>query len=459
MIVPSKLDSSIRDLVRPDEGLVSREVFVSQEIFQRELEQVFSRAWLFVGHEDFIQKPNDYFVSRMGTDSVILTRDPQNRIHVLLNSCMHRGMKLCRYDHGNTRAFSCPYHGWSYSTDGRLVDRPGELVGVPGFAQHYREKLDKKAWGLVRVPQVFNYKGTIWANWDENAPPFLEYLGDMKYYLDAALDHRDGREGGSEVVGGVQRWRVKCNWKFAPENFIGDMYHDISHRSVDILGIGPSGGKGRRDRFARRAAVGFKDLGHGILGELPHRSEVDYVPVYTNFPEVEAYYRQVHEDRVRNLGDKLRVKNSTGTIFPNTSFHGRQPRTIAVFHPISPTEMEMWRIYLVDRDSPDYVKDAARHYYLRYSGPGGMTESDDMENWSYATEASKGAIARRYYYNYEMGLGCAVPVPELRGAVHSGEVSEENARIFYRRYGQFMEGLGWEDLMRADREAREPVHA
>jgi hypothetical protein len=131
---------------------------------------------------------------------------------------------------------------------------------------------------------------------------------------------------------------------------------------------------------------------------------------------------------------------SVGTIFPNMSFHGRQPRTIAVFHPVGPTEVEMWRFYLMDADAPEAVKDASRHYFLRYSGPGGMTESDDMENWSYSTEASKGVVARRLPYNYQMGLGHAVPVPGLRGAVQSGEFSEENARIFYARWAEFMGG-------------------
>ena len=71
---------------------------------------------------------------RMGEESVILCRDRANTIHVFLNSCRHRGMKVCRYDEGNTPVFSCPYHGWSYSTDGNLVSVPGELIGVPQFA-------------------------------------------------------------------------------------------------------------------------------------------------------------------------------------------------------------------------------------------------------------------------------------------------------------------------------------
>ena len=116
------MNLDLNSLVDIPNGVISREIFVNEDIFRQELERIFSRSWLFVGHEDMIPNPDDYFVSRMGMDSVILTRDRQNNINVLLNSCMHRGMKLCRYDTGNTRVFTCPYHGWSYSTDGRLVE-------------------------------------------------------------------------------------------------------------------------------------------------------------------------------------------------------------------------------------------------------------------------------------------------------------------------------------------------
>ncbi|NKB54845.1 MAG: Rieske 2Fe-2S domain-containing protein [Alphaproteobacteria bacterium] len=434
------------NLVDAENGIVSREIFVDRDIFAREQEQIFARAWLMIGHESLIPEPDDYFVSRMGTDSVILTRNKQGEIFVFLNSCMHRGMKLCRYDQGSAPVFTCPYHGWSYSTDRKRVDRPGALVGVPRYQECYEGVLDRSEWGLVRCPKVVNYKGTIWASWDPDAPSLEDYLGDMRLYLDAALDHRDGREGGSIVLGTVQKWRVKCNWKFAPENFIGDLYHDISHRSADLSGIGPSGGKGRRDAQRPRLAIGFTDLGHGVLGDLPHTAEPELLPTHQDDPELVAYHQQMHDDRSRNLGNRKRVTMSVGTIFPNMSFHARQPRTIAVAHPISATEMEMWRYYLIDADAPPKVKDAAMRYYLRYSGPAGMTESDDMENWTYASEATAGHISRRHHYNYQLSLGQERPVEGLRGAVESGSYSEGNARIFYRRWGQFMDAAGWADM-------------
>ena len=72
----------------------------------------------------------------MGEESVILCRDRAGAVHVFLNSCRHRGMKVCRYDDGNTTVFTCPYHGWSYGTD-------GALVGVPFFREAYHSELDR----------------------------------------------------------------------------------------------------------------------------------------------------------------------------------------------------------------------------------------------------------------------------------------------------------------------------
>ena len=78
------------------QGTISREIFSSKDVYEEELEKVFTRAWLFVGHESQIPKPGDYFTSRMGAESVILTRDKKNKVHVFLNSCRHRGMKVCQ---------------------------------------------------------------------------------------------------------------------------------------------------------------------------------------------------------------------------------------------------------------------------------------------------------------------------------------------------------------------------
>ncbi|MHB8575921.1 MAG: aromatic ring-hydroxylating oxygenase subunit alpha [Dehalococcoidia bacterium] len=437
-------------LVDLERGVISRECFVNEAVYRQELEQLFARAWLFVGHESQVPNAGDYFASCMGEESVILTRDGQDRIHVLLNTCMHRGMKVCRYDEGNTALFTCPYHGWSYGVDGSLVSTPGELIGVPHFRDAYHGELDKPAWGLIQVPRVCNYKGSIWASWDAEAPPLLDYLGDYRFYLDLLLDCRDGRPGGSVVLGGVQKWYIPCNWKFAAENFAGDAYHNISHRSVDVVGIGPSG-RGRRDNEwdgATRYQVCFPERGHGALMYV-QGGDVPYQPTYQETPLVEEYFRHCYEERKRRLGELARWLGSVGTVFPNMSYLARQPRSIAVWHPRGAQRTEAWRWYLVDADAPAEVKEVLRHYYIRYSGPAGLTEQDDMENWNYATAASAGTIARRYAYNYQMGDGHRVSDAGIPGHV-SQALSEQNQRAFYSRWAEFLDAPSWKELAFAD---------
>lgn len=436
--------SSYDRMVNLKEGTISREIFSSKEIYEEELEKVFTRAWLFVGHESQIPKPGDYFTSRMGAESVILTRDKKNKVHVFLNSCRHRGMKVCQYDQGNTQLFTCPYHSWSYTTEGKLF-------GVPQFKQIYDGCLEKDNWSLIEVAKLEIYKGTVWATWDKNAPDFLTFLGGAKEHLDLALDCRDGREGGSEVLVGVHKWVIPCNWKFAAENFLGDTYHNVSHRSVDLIGIGPSaevGVQGRRDNeleYAQHLWVNFP-AGHGVHSAIVPE-DIPFADTFQNNPVVAEYFRYCHEERKRRLGaERNRLVPFVGTIYPNASFHGKQPRNICVWHPNGPESTEAWRFFLVDADAPQEVKDFLRSYYMRYSGPAGMTEQDDMENWNYATAGSRGVIAKRYPYNYQQSFGKVTTDGPVEGNV-SLQVSEENPRQFYRRWRDYMNDADWDTLM------------
>ncbi len=438
-------------LVDREQGIVSRDIFVDDGLFAEEQEKLFGRAWLFVGHASQIPNPGDYFTSRMGGESVILCRDKRHAIHVFLNTCRHRGMKVCRYDEGNTALFTCPNHSWSYATDGRLV-------GVPMHKELYPE-LDRAEWSLVEVPRMANYKGTIWASWDPAAPDFLNYLGDAKDHLDQVLDCRDGREGGSQVFGGVHKWIIPANWKIAAENLLGDTYHNPSHRSVDLIGIGPSAGQGntgRRDneyQSGQHVWVSFP-AGHGAHSVwMP--PDAPYVDGYRDNKLVGDYFRHCYEERRRRLGDKSRLLPFVGTIFPNASFHGRQPRALCVWHPVSATQTEIWRFFLVDHDAPAEVKDLLRRFYMRYSGPAGMTEQDDMENWNYATAASRGVIARRYPYNYQQSMGRVRSDEPVPGRV-STQVSEESARNFYEVWKRYMQGADWAALVGPRRPAAMP---
>ena len=433
----------IDQMIDTQRGIISREIFVSPDFHKEELEKLFTRAWLFVGHESQIPKPGDFFVSRMGQESVILCRDSRGAVHVFLNSCRHRGMKVCRYEQGNTSLFVCPYHSWSYTTDGKLQ-------GVPLYRSLYEGVLNRDDWSLIEVPKLAVYKGTVWASWDAEAPDFLTYLGGAVDHLDQVLDCRDWRPGGSEVIG-VQKWILPTNWKFAAENFLGDTYHNPSHRSVDMIGIGPSAARGqRRDNEYNKGQhvwVGFPQ-GHGMHSVwMPEQQE--YQPGYAQYPEVDAYFRHCFEGRKQRLGEKARLLPFTGNMFPNTSYHGRQPRGLCVWHPHSPTETEAWRFFLVDADAPAAVKDVLRRFYMRYSGPSGMTEQDDMENWLYATQSSMGTIARRYPFNYQASMGAYKTNDPIPGDV-SLQITDQTPRNYYRVYARYLKGHNWDSLLGRD---------
>src|SRR6266567_1512313 len=151
----------LSDLANWKDGLISPAVHFDEELYRVEQERVFGRAWLVVGHEDMVRKPGDYVTNYMGEVPVIIVRDVQNKIHVLVNRCAHRGNEVCLFDRGNARSFTCSYHGWTYGLDGSLIAAPMEQ-------ELYRGELDKSAWGLEEVRST-NFKGLIFANFDAGA--------------------------------------------------------------------------------------------------------------------------------------------------------------------------------------------------------------------------------------------------------------------------------------------------
>ena len=118
-------------LVDGERGLVSRRIFIEQDIYQQELEQIFARCWLFLCHESQIPKPGDFFSTYMGEDPVLVMRDSGGKIDAFLNICRHRGNRLCRADSGNASSFNCSYHGWTYGNDGSLIAVPNESIRPP----------------------------------------------------------------------------------------------------------------------------------------------------------------------------------------------------------------------------------------------------------------------------------------------------------------------------------------
>src|SRR5436309_3146314 len=110
--------------------------FISPEVFAQELEKIFSRQWILVGHQSQIARPGDYFVSEVSGESLIVVRDKRGEIHGFYNVCRHRGSRLIENRNGQlSAAIQCPYHALTYAFDGRLIGAPHMRVAGGRFRQ------------------------------------------------------------------------------------------------------------------------------------------------------------------------------------------------------------------------------------------------------------------------------------------------------------------------------------
>jgi len=416
----------VRSLIDVERGLIDRRIFSDAAVYEQELERIFARCWLYLGHESQLARPGDFLTTYMGEDPVLVVRGGDGQLRAFLNTCRHRGNRVCRLDQGNATHFTCAYHGWTYTNEGKLT-------GVPSFKEFWYEELDREQWGLVAVPQVASYKGLLFGNLDPHAPPLQEYLGDMAWYLDLMLDrHPDG----TELIGGVQKWVLSANWKFAAENFVGDMYHGgLTHASAFKVGFG--GGSNTSNLVSGSMPLGYQIAlpgGHGLGSGWAPDGDVRI----GSTSEIAEFHRRLLPETERRLGAvRARMMSPVhGTVFPNLSFLFGT-RTLRIWHPKGPEKIEVWAWILVERAAPPEVKDAIRLHCLRRFSPGGTWEQDDADNWMQATQASRGVACRRVPLNYQMGLGREGVHDDLPGRV-GPFFSDTCQRNFYRRWAEVM---------------------
>lgn len=219
--------TKIADLVLPATREVQMRVLSDPEIYELEMERIFGKIWNFLGHESEIPNSGDFVVRDMGSDQVIISRDKAGEVHVMLNVCPHRGMRVSVLDGGNTQIHKCIYHGWAFRPNGDFIGAPVEKECMHG------KMMCKEELGLKKA-RVTLYGGLIFATWNIEGPSFEDFLGDAKWYYDMLFKRSDR---GLEVLGPPQRFVVRANWKAAGEQSAADGFHTLTlHRWLGEVG-------------------------------------------------------------------------------------------------------------------------------------------------------------------------------------------------------------------------------
>jgi len=430
----SPIDNEILKNIREklNEGRLPQWVKYDEEIYALEIDKIFTKTWHFLGHESELKEYGSYVTRYIGNDPILVTRNKKGEIKAFLNSCTHRGAKLCMADCGESKSFMCPYHGWTFNPDGKLM-------GVTAGNRVYGEEMVKDEWGLRPVPRLEIYAGLIFGNLDPDSIALENFLGDLRWYIDILVKRTDE---GMEVIGAPQRWIVNTNWKVTAENFCADSYHALTaHRSTVEMGISPD--------FVSQAGFGYNvclNHGHGLnLVLTPPGIEA---PLYQGLPEDlwPMFERNLDPDQLDILA-KLQVH--VGTCFPNLSWVSIPQSTgndfsttflnLRVWRPLGPDRIEICSWVLIDKEvSKNYKREANKAYIISF-GPSGTLEEDDTEIWTRITECSKANMATDKelsydnVHNYLMGLGRVKPEEDFPGpgTVYSSWLLDAALRNFW----------------------------
>ena len=189
-------------------------MFTEPDLFELEMELIFEKCWIYACHESEISNPHDFVTMQAGRQPMIITRDGTGSLNGIINACAHRGTTLTRVSRGHQSTFTCPFHAWTYKSDGRLIKVKA--------GSEYPEGFDLTGRNLKKA-RIASYKGFVFVNLDTEGTQSLEdYLGDAKVFLDLMV--AQSPTGELEVLPGKGHYTYAGNWKLQNENGL-DGYH------------------------------------------------------------------------------------------------------------------------------------------------------------------------------------------------------------------------------------------
>lgn len=384
-------NQDLLDLIEPTR--VNAQVYSSRALFELELERIWGRAWIYLGHKSQVPSPGDFITTTIGRTPVVMVRDADGEsINVLLNRCGHRGAQVCQQAWGQARngMFRCPYHGWTFRTDGSLRSQPS-----PGGYEDVGFDASDPSYGMTPVPRVAQYRGFVFGSLAEEGPDLPSFLGETRETIDNMVDRAP--DGEIEVTGHTcHRFRHHSNWKFFVENLHDAMHPMVAHAATShvvkkFLNAHPDTDAGRPEAeviapfggayefFDKMGFVGLP-LGHGYMGG--SRSIFSH---YQQFPEyLETMHARYGKERTEDI---LSYNKHNTLVYPSCTIRdGIQ--SIRVVKPVSVNEtiLESWTFRL--KGAPQIMLDRTLRYSRLINSPASLVGPDDMSCYDRIQESA-----------------------------------------------------------------------
>lgn len=403
-----------------EEFKVATKCYRDPEIFRQEMDLIFSKGWVFLAHESEVSSPGDFKSCWVGKQSVILTRDPDYRLHAFINACPHRGATLCRAERGNVAAFVCPYHAWTFKIS-------GELVGIADRSRYPADfpVVDK---GLKPIARLAEFHGLIFGSLDADVPEFADYIGPAAKHVEL---WRARALGGKYRAGTPHRYLYRGNWKFQCENVLDGYHanpvHGSAYRTIrQFPERFPGADSSRAITGVRKTgeARGYPN-GHGMLGA-GAALETGNIP-----DDVRQRYRDQLIDRHGAQVAQEIVNNRHLLIFPNVCV---MDNNLRVIQPIAHDLTEVYSYPMFIEDAEPEINAARLGDVQARVGTAGIVNLDDIEIFN-ANQTAIGAPGLEYV-TLSRGLGKEEVHPDGERVGHHSD--ETPQRAFWRFWQQRM---------------------
>ncbi len=263
--------------VTPAPKTLPQRYYTDPQIFREEMDRFYSQMWVYAGRESEIPRPGDYVLREIAGESIIVTRDSAGRVHAFFNVCRHRGTRICPNVEGHFEGrIQCPYHGWTYALDGRLLGAP-----------HMQEQdFCRDEYPLNRVHAAL-WDGHLFLNLSADPQPLMAQLARLpeKFAPWRMQDLRLQRR----VV-----YDVKANWKLIVLNYNECLHCPVLHPCLNRLTNYLGADNEAPNRHYIGGSMGFRDGAETMSLDgkrrrdyLPglnqeHRSQVFYYAIFPN---------------------------------------------------------------------------------------------------------------------------------------------------------------------------------